>query len=179
MISPIIRQKVEERFGGQLRYHKVAEALSVEIQNVTGKFLSPSTLKRVFGFIGGGGSPREYTLDVIAEFCGYQSYLDILEEMNFNKSVKKVILELDTESVPANSIITLHLDEGPLVLEKIVNDLKVVSRNAGLSKGDQIKVNKIRLHYPLFISELKRNQSVSGEQILSKIGGVSKIEIRE
>jgi hypothetical protein len=67
MLSEIIKQKIEERFGKAVRYPKDCEALASIISSVCNERVSASTLKRLYGFVKGVEQPRQFTLDLIAD----------------------------------------------------------------------------------------------------------------
>ncbi|QJD96984.1 ATP-binding protein [Mucilaginibacter robiniae] len=52
----------------------VFKDLSIEVSKATKKQVSSSTLKRIFGFAAYNFQPSLYTLNVLAEYCGYESW---------------------------------------------------------------------------------------------------------
>jgi hypothetical protein len=86
MISKLIQEKVEERFGKPIRYAKDCEILSTSIHAFTGEKISCSTVKRLFGIIESVNEPRLYTLDIVAQYLGYLNYDQLLQQFNPNKS---------------------------------------------------------------------------------------------
>lgn len=52
--------------------------LSESIRRRTGVLLSPTTLKRMWGYIDEPVTPRLSTLDVLARFCGWNDYKDFV-----------------------------------------------------------------------------------------------------
>lgn len=54
----------------------VFRELSSSIQQATKKQVSNSTLKRIFGFAAYSFQPSLYTLNVLAEYCGYESWVN-------------------------------------------------------------------------------------------------------
>ncbi len=58
----------------KIRTPKDFEQLSDEIFKVTHQKLSPTTLKRIWGYVQDGSNPRESTLDIMAQFLNYQSW---------------------------------------------------------------------------------------------------------
>lgn len=53
---------------------KEFEALSESIHRRTGVLLSPTTLKRLWGYLDEPVTPRTSTLDTLARFCGWRDY---------------------------------------------------------------------------------------------------------
>ena len=85
MISKLIQEKVEMRFGRPIRYAKDCEILAGSIHAFTGEKISCSTVKRLFGLIESDNEPRLYTLDILAQYLGYINYDNLLQEFNPNK----------------------------------------------------------------------------------------------
>ena len=75
----LLRQKIEEKVGRQMYTPKDFELLSTCILNELHENVSPSTLKRMWGYVPTSSMPRESTLDILAQFLGYgnwQAYCD-------------------------------------------------------------------------------------------------------
>lgn len=75
----LLRQKIEEKVGRQMYTPKDFEHLSTCIFNELHESVSPSTLKRMWGYVSTSSMPRESTLDILSQFLGYddwQAYCD-------------------------------------------------------------------------------------------------------
>lgn len=59
--------------------------LALEIKSVTHKSVSETTLKRVFGFASSVHQPSIYTLNALAEYCGFSSWDHFYTEMEQGK----------------------------------------------------------------------------------------------
>ncbi len=55
------------------------ECLRELILQDTGVLLSTNTLKRLFGKVSSSGAPGKSTLNALAIFCGYRSYMDLIQ----------------------------------------------------------------------------------------------------
>lgn len=78
MILPEIKRLIENRFGRPILYSKDCEALAVSIKKYCNQTISATTLKRLFGFATELHAPRLFTLDVIANYCGYSDWKNML-----------------------------------------------------------------------------------------------------
>lgn len=78
MIHPEIKHLIEIRFGRPILYSKDCEALAVNIKKACNETISSTTLKRLFGFASELHAPRQFTLDVIANYCGYTDWKTLL-----------------------------------------------------------------------------------------------------
>jgi len=80
--------------------------LSATISHKTGKQISDTTLKRIFGFTFSKFSPSEYTLNILAEYCGYYGWDAFCKQTHQNSACKK-----------ANEV----EDEAALVINRAIN----------------------------------------------------------
>ena len=77
MKKAILKQEVERTFGRQLTETRDFEQLSHLLLSHTRERLSPTTLKRFWGYLKNEEvQTRLHTLDVLARFVGYKGYED-------------------------------------------------------------------------------------------------------
>ncbi|MHB8261181.1 MAG: hypothetical protein ACYDCN_11450 [Bacteroidia bacterium] len=123
MIDVRAKQKIEAKLGELIRYPKDCDALAVSIYTTCHKNISPSTLKRLFGFVKNIKCPHLHTLDVIANYVGYTHWGALLQH-------------LDNDEPPA-TFLTQGKKIEELTLYKIAMDKKVEAlekENAKLKK---------------------------------------------
>lgn len=83
--------------------------LSATISKKTGKQISDTTLKRIFGFTLCKFSPSQYTLNILAEYCGYDGWDVFCKQIHISNSCNKVNeIEDDTISVISRSLNVSH-----------------------------------------------------------------------
>lgn len=66
-----LKDKIEKAMGHAMLTPRDFESLSRHIKERTGECVSPSTLKRIWGYMKDGGEPRPSTLNVLAQYLGY------------------------------------------------------------------------------------------------------------
>ena len=78
------------RFGKMIKNRRDCEELAEEIQVVTTQFLSYNTIRRYFGIDKGQYKTRRQTLDVLSQYCGFDSHADFKMNYSFenNWSIK-------------------------------------------------------------------------------------------
>ncbi|MCW8896559.1 MAG: hypothetical protein OQJ96_05930 [Flavobacteriales bacterium] len=181
MLSRVIKNKIESQFGHQVRYPKDCEALAADIADKTKHYISGSTVKRLFGFVKGTKEPREYTLDVIAEYLGCSCYETLLNELNFTQEEKESIIEeIEISKIREDQTLVLKFGNKEEIKLKLTGkyQLEVIETTTpDLKKGDKILLSKAILHYPLFIKSHIRNEDDLGSCTLCKISGVTLIEL--
>lgn len=76
----ILKEEVVKKFGKKITYQKDCNTLATSIFNDTKQYISPATLRRVFGFLQTNSNPSRVTLDILSQFVGYGNW------ENFNKN---------------------------------------------------------------------------------------------
>lgn len=82
MIQKEIRDRIAYQFGKKIRYPKDCFALAYDIAKKCNENISPATLMRLFGITKTNSQPRLFTLDVIALYCGFETWDDFAEAYN-------------------------------------------------------------------------------------------------
>ena len=77
MINSLCR-RVEETSGMAIAKSKDFEQLAIKIFERTGTLLSPTTLKRIWGYLKENTVTRQSTLDLLAQYCGWHNYAEFL-----------------------------------------------------------------------------------------------------
>jgi len=71
-----LKEAVEAKFGRKIAYQKDCISLSNSVLNLTSELLSPSTLRRFFGFLSTNSNPSRATLDILSAYCEYKNWED-------------------------------------------------------------------------------------------------------
>lgn len=83
----LLLHKVEEMVGRTMRTPKDFEFLAAQIYEQTHSTISVSTLKRVWGYVDAYKSVRESTLDLLAQFIGYDNYQHFCQQTQPQQAV--------------------------------------------------------------------------------------------
>ncbi len=183
MISIVTIKQIEEKFRKEIRYPSDCEALAGDILHVTKQTISTSTLKRIFGFIAGSKEPRLYTLDVIANYLGYNNWDNYIEkQLNIQNSEFISIKQIDIDKLIPNSLVEIcYAPETKLTLQYLDNyefEIKE-SINSKLQEKDLLRIFNLIKNYPLIINSVTRNNVNLGSYKAAKISGITEINILE
>ena len=74
MIAEDFKEEIEKKLGKPIEYSRDCKVLSESIFEHTGRAISPTTLKRVFGLTSAKVKASRYTLDSLAVFVGYKDW---------------------------------------------------------------------------------------------------------
>ena len=69
-----IKLAAEKKFGAKILYPKDCQALAISIESYTSRYISSSTLKRIWNIIKSKYNPSKYSLDTLAVYCGYNDW---------------------------------------------------------------------------------------------------------
>ena len=69
-----LKTLVEKKYRRRLSTTTDFEEFSIELKRKTTKELSSSTLKRIWGYVNDSHKTRKYTLDILANYVGHDSY---------------------------------------------------------------------------------------------------------
>ena len=182
MLSKVILEKIEERFGRKLQYPRDVSALQQHIFEQTKENLGDSTLKRMFGFVGYGGKNRQSTMDVIATYCGYHDYKQMAIALGEDYEVSdfESVDEIVTADLEQGTMIQISYDPGRvLVLTYIGDGYYIVNESvrSQLMKGDKVKISHLTIGFRLISSEVIRSGRAIGSYVSAKEGGLTSVEI--
>ena len=78
-----LKSLVEQKYGKLLATTSDFEVFTLQLEKATGKSVSASTLKRLYGYVGDSHKPRITTLDVLAEYLGHKNYIEYVKWLNY------------------------------------------------------------------------------------------------
>ena len=71
-----LKSLVEQKYGKLLATTTDFEEFSFFLEKHTGGKVSPSTLKRLYGYVSDNHKPRMVTLDILAQYIGHKNYME-------------------------------------------------------------------------------------------------------
>ena len=157
----LLKQEVERTIGHQLTEARDFEQLSHLLLSHTRERLSPTTLKRFWGYLKNEKvQTRSHTLDVLAQFVGYKNYEDFCgktERLDEVQSGIKTEARITSEELrrgqrltitwrPNRRIMIRHQGEGRFEI--------VEAENTKLSVGDSFRCHLMMQHEPLYLDEV-------------------------
>lgn len=158
------------------------EYLSEQIQKSTGEYLSPTTLKRLFGHIPYDSEPRPSTLSILARYAGYNGWQDYRDkqhvESGFVSSKRVISSELAIGQKihlawnPDRECLIEHLGDGQFVV--------LHAQNCKLQIGDRFSAQQFAIGLPLTatgVITLREKNEKLNTYIAGAKTGLTKIEI--
>lgn len=177
-----LKQECERRLGRSVASPTEFNELSFKIQHSTGRNISVSTLKRIWGYVKYSYSPTFETLSILAAYAGYRDWLD------FKNSASA---EHSSDFIGDNIIKSSTLQPGILLrvcwnpnrncLLKYLGDnrFKVIeSSNAKLKVGDTFHCSVFAKGEAMMCYDVKRDDKLfSKVYVAGKSGGLTQAEV--
>lgn len=179
MLSPIIKNKIELKYGSKIRYPKDCDGLASAISKECNCQISGSTIKRLFGLIKGAGSARLFTLDVISNYLGCESWDEMLTELVEDKPVSdSKIKNLQSKDVRKGTCFCITFGKTANIEVKYLgkNTYSIIKQNKTLLlPNDEVVVDRFHVHFPVLVSKIRRGTEVKEGTLLGGITGVTEI----
>lgn len=74
-----LKVSVEKKFGKKITCQKECKLLSINILDTSGEYISPATLRRLFGFLLTNSNPSRVTHDILCRYIGLEDWEQFLE----------------------------------------------------------------------------------------------------
>ena len=157
----LLKKEVERVMGHELREARDFEELSQLLLKGTRERLSPTTLKRLWGYLKNENvQTRPHTLDVLARFVGYKSFDDFCENACDTAELQSGITATEHVStselkwgqklvirwLPDRRIVVKHQGDGHFIVME--------SKHSKLNVGDTFVCHLMLQHEPLYLDQL-------------------------
>jgi hypothetical protein len=170
MLPECIKIRIELKFGSAVRYPKDCQALSASILTIVDEKISPTTLMRLFGIVKNGPSkPRLFTLDLIAQYIGFKTWHEALNEGEF--PYNSCLGQIDQVFIPSlnigTQILVKYSQDCCLHMEYLgENEFKITnSEKSKLIYNDIIRILRLDLTFPIVCENVTRNGIKMGKFI--------------
>lgn len=74
-----LKSEVELKLGKKIAYQKDCNSLSSNIFEATKEYISPATLRRLYGFLSTNSNPSRVTLDILTRYIGYNDWENFIQ----------------------------------------------------------------------------------------------------
>ena len=132
--------------------------LSGAIWERTRQTMSPTTLKRLWGYIDGADETRNSTLEILSRFLGYDNWDDFLKSISKNNGSDPVISpHINAEELQINDRVIVSWKPNRRCTFRYLGDLKFIvekAENSKLKEGDTFLASLFIVGEPLYLSEL-------------------------
>lgn len=174
---------IEQKYGKTLSTTTDFEEFSVSLGHKTGQSVSPSTLKRLWGYVNDSHKPRIYTLNILAQYLGHLSFDAFVSWL-------KTSTRYNSSFFNAKQLISSELDAGMeveigwspnrLVRLRYLGDSRYEvesSQNSKLMPGDSFITGCFIKDQPLYLPYIERPDGRTAPFLAGRNGGLTIINI--
>lgn len=172
-----LRHEVERKWGRRLSttadFTALAEAMEERI--------SPSTLKRFWGYVGDNPEPRTSTLDSLARYAGFLDFRSFRENLVASGRLSSIYFHsehLDVGALSPGEVVVIgwRPDRRVTLSYQGNSTFRVVeSVNSLLREGDLFETSSIMKGYPLALSGILRDGIKTDPYVAGLDGGIAYI----
>lgn len=170
---------VEKKFHKDVKTTTDFNILAGEIESVTCESVSPSTLKRMWGYVNMSPMPRQSTLDVLARYIGKSDYKSFCEDLRNSEALNSAFFTaefIDSRDLKPGESVDIGWNPDRIVSLKCLGDSKfevVSSHNSKLMPGDRFSACGFIKGSPLYISRIERDGRLTLSYIAGRQGGLT------
>lgn len=174
----LLRLRVEETANMKATTPKEFEKLSEAIFSRTGVLLSPTTLKRIWGYLDEPVTARRSTLDVLSRFCGWRDYDHFISGMTpdiESGNVGSKTIRAGENIRPGERVRLFWNPSRVCEIEYLGNLEWVVVEAEGtrLEPGDRFRCPLIISGEPLYLDNLTKDGTHAGAYVCGSKSGVT------
>lgn len=166
---------VEQTFGRTPKTPKDFERLRQSVFERTATLLSPTTLKRLWGYLDERVTPRRHTLDTLCRYAGWADFEAMSASTPAAESGPLTLERIDAAALrPGNTLTITWLPDREITVEyQGGNIFKILSAlNTRLQAGDTFTAGIIARDQPLYLDRLTRRGTNLGVYICGRHSGI-------
>lgn len=179
-----LKEDIELKFGRRITSPSVFDSLWLDIKRDTGKEVSLSTLKRLWGYVKYPHQPRMEVLSILSQYLGYKDWRDYISsstDLDFSDFLSEDVIE--SNSLAGGELIEIGWAPNRIcVLKYLGNSQYEVCRaqNSKIKKGDVFSCSIIAKGEPLMCSSILRDGQPFAEcYVAAKVRGLNKVSIKQ
>lgn len=174
-----LKRLVEEHYGKHLTTTTDFEEFSVILRLRHEIFVSPSTLKRLYGYVSDSHKPRMLTLDSLSAYIGHKDYASFLlwlkNSTRYNSSFFDACQLVSSDLERGDNVEIGWAPNRLLRLEYIGDSAYrvVEARNSKLQSDDMFVTGCFIKEQPLYLPYIERNGERTPPFVAGRNGGLS------
>lgn len=176
-----LKKQVEERIGRKIRTPKDFDFLRSHIWENNKEIISPTTLKRLWGYIGGADRARPGTLDILSRAAGFKDWDDFLGNLNPEGASDAIkAYHISTEALQAgNRLKVSWRPDRCCTFRYLGNSVFIVEQaeNSKLQPGDTFCASIFILGEPLYLSNLIQGDRPPVPFVAGSRGGLCELKL--
>ena len=137
--------------------------LSGAVFERTRETMSPTTLKRLWGYVDGADQTRNSTLEILSQFLGFNGWDQFIEEINKDNGSDKVLSpHIDAKDLNVGDKVKVSWRPDRRCTFRYLGDQRFIveqAENSKLKVGNTFRCGLFILGEPLYLSDLVQNNN--------------------
>lgn len=154
--------------------------LSGAVFERTRETMSPTTLKRLWGYVDGADQTRNSTLEILSQFLGFNGWDQFIEEINKDNGSDKVLSpHIDAKELNIGDIIRVSWRPDRHCIFRYLGNMKFIveeAENSKLKVGNTFYCSLFILGEPLYISRLVQGKNPPVDFVVGNKDGLCELE---
>lgn len=178
-----LKHLVEQKYGRVLGTSTDFDEFSLHLKRTLGVSISPSTLKRLWGYVSDNHKPRCLTLDQLSQYIEHKSFHDFTQWLKtstrYNSSFFNAQQLISNELSPGTQVLIGWSPNRQVTLRYNGNSQYEVlrSENSKLQVGDCFITGCFIKEQPLYIPYIERHDSRTAPFVAGRNGGLTVINV--
>ena len=176
-----LKKRIEKQLKRKVKTPNDFIFLSGAIWNRTHETMSPTTLKRLWGYIDGADETRNSTLEILSRFLGFNNWDDFVKEIGQSSGSDPVLsfhIKADDLSIgdrvfvswkPDRHCTFRYLGDQQFIVEQ--------AENSKLKVGNTFYTNLFILGEPLYLSDLIQNNNPPVAFVVGNRDGLCEVKL--
>lgn len=175
-----LKKQVEKRLNRKMKTPSDFIFLSGVIWERTHETMSPTTLKRLWGYIDGADETRSSTLDILSRTLGFSDWDDFLKHLDTggNSSPVQSLHFYARDLAPGDRIFVSWKPDRRCTFRYLGDSQFIVEKaeNSKLKEGNTFSASLFILGEPLYLSELVQGNNPPVAFVIGNKDGLCELE---
>lgn len=178
-----LKHLIEDCYGKKLQTTTDFEEFSVRLTKKTGEKVSPSTLKRIWGYVSDEHNPRAVTLDALSRYIGHESFYRFTKWLKTSTRYNSSFFnaqQLVANDMMVGTMIEIGWSPNRIIHLRYLGNSKfevVKSANSKLCVGDRFVTGCFIKDQPLYLPYIERNGEHTAPFVAGRNGGLTILSI--
>lgn len=178
-----ILKRIKEQAGVNMNKSGDFEVLAQSIKDRTNETLGVNTLKRLFGYKTEKVVPRLSTMDILAQYLGYENYESLIKELGEDADISLFapVDSIEVNELEKGSQVRIAYDPNRIFFLTYLGDFHFIvnevegSRN--IMKGDILTISQLAVNHRFVVAHVERDGKDLGGYESAKYNGLKSVEI--
>lgn len=178
-IRKVIENTIERKIKAPSDFIFLSESILERVK----EYISPTTLKRTWGYIEGAETIRNSTLVILAKYAGYSGWDNFIKELNEKSEIESGLLSdnvIDARNLNINDIIEVSWSPNRYCSFKHLGECMFEVKSAVNSKlmvGDTFSAVFFIENEPLYLNNLEHGSKKIGSYLCGSKNGLTRVKL--